>query len=104
MERRGTPDHLDNQVTLEHEIFAAGNEELLKRVFLSLHPRSQIRWTTAVDSVVAVERPTAFVRLLADMEVRKGDFAQQLSEFIEHGARFVVPTYLRDAIRSASAT
>jgi putative ATP-dependent endonuclease of OLD family len=92
-----------NQVTLEHELFSAGNEELLKRVFLSLHRRSRARWTAVIEGVAVAERPAAFVRLLADMEVRKGDFAQQLSEFIEHGVTFVVPDYLRDAIQSAAA-
>jgi putative ATP-dependent endonuclease of OLD family len=92
-----------NRVTLEQELFAAGNEELLKRVFLRLHPRSLPRWTDEVASVAAAGRADAFVELLAEMEVRKGDFAQQLSEFIEHGAVFGVPEYLRDAITSVSA-
>ena len=92
-----------NQVTLEHEVFAAGNEELLKRVFLRLRPRSQNRWIAEIDGVAAPARPEAFVKLLAAMEVRKGDFAQRLSEFIEHGAAFVVPDYLRNAIASSSA-
>jgi putative ATP-dependent endonuclease of the OLD family len=92
-----------NRVTLEHEVFAAGNAELLKRVFLRLRPRSQGRWTTEIDGVAAAERPGAFVKLLAAVEVRKGDFAQQLSEFIEHGATFVVPDYLRSAIVNSSA-
>jgi putative ATP-dependent endonuclease of the OLD family len=92
-----------NQVTLEHEVFATGNEELLKRVFLQLRPRSQNRWATEIDGVAAAARADAFVALLAGMDVRKGDFAQQLSEFIEHGAAFQVPTYLREAVTSSAA-
>jgi putative ATP-dependent endonuclease of the OLD family len=92
-----------NQVTLEHEVFAAGNGELLKRVFLRLRPRSQARWAAEVEGVAAEARPAAVVTLLAAMEVRKGDFAQHLSEFIEHGAPFLVPAYLRNAIAASSA-
>lgn len=92
-----------NEVTLEHEVFAAGNADLLKRVFLQLRPRSNDRWTAEVEGVAAENRPAAVVELLAAMKVRKGDFAQQLSEFIEHGAPFVVPAYLRNAIMSSSA-
>jgi putative ATP-dependent endonuclease of the OLD family len=92
-----------NRVTLEHELFAAGNGALLRRVFLRLRPRSQARWATDIDAAPAAARAAAFVALLADMQVRKGDFAQQLAEFIEHGAAFAVPAYLRDAIVSAAA-
>jgi putative ATP-dependent endonuclease of OLD family len=92
-----------NQVTLEHEVFAAGNAEILKRVFLALRPRSAARWTAEIEGVVEDARAQALVALLVDTKIRKGDFAQQLAEFIEHGAAFVVPEYLRQAILSSSA-
>jgi putative ATP-dependent endonuclease of OLD family len=92
-----------NQVTLEHDVFAVGNGELLKRVFLRLRPRSNGRWAAEIEGVAEAARPAAFVELLAATGIRKGDFAQLLSEFIEHGATFVVPDYLRNAIVSSSA-
>jgi putative ATP-dependent endonuclease of OLD family len=72
-------------------------------VFLQLRPRSNDRWTAEVEGVAAENRPATVVELLAAMKVRKGDFAQQLSEFIEHGAPFVVPACLRNAIMSSPA-
>jgi putative ATP-dependent endonuclease of OLD family len=102
----GVPDRLTvytNEVTLEHEVFAAGNAELLKRVFLALRPRSEDRWTAEVERVAEDGQPQALIALMTNSRIRKGDFAQQLSEFIEHGAAFAVPEYLRRAILSSSA-
>jgi putative ATP-dependent endonuclease of OLD family len=89
---------LTNAVTLEHELFGAGNGALLREVFLALHPLSEARWVAEVDGVTAAARPAAFVQLLKATNTRKGDFAQQLAERIVAGATFTVPAYLRDAI------
>jgi putative ATP-dependent endonuclease of OLD family len=91
-----------NAVTLEHELFAAGNEALLREVFVELHPRSGQRWDVDIAAQPANERPGAFVLLLSAMEVRKGDFAQTLAEHIVAGQAFAVPVYIRDAILKVS--
>ena len=92
-----------NAVTLEHELFVAGNEELLKRAFLGFHPQSGNRWATDIEGAAPAERADAFVKLLVETRTRKGDFAQQLSAQIDAGAAFNVPQYLREAILAASA-
>jgi putative ATP-dependent endonuclease of OLD family len=97
----GVPDRLKvliNAVTLEHELFAAGNATLLREVFLALHPQSAARWALDIDGVAAPGRPAAFVALLKSARTRNGDFAQQLAERIEAGAVFQVPAYLREAV------
>lgn len=91
-----------NVVTLEHELFAAGNEAVLRDAFLELHPRSGQRWDDEIAALPVNDRPGAFVRLLSAMEVRKGDFAQRLAERIVFGHPFVVPAYMRDAIQKIS--
>jgi putative ATP-dependent endonuclease of OLD family len=89
---------LTNAVTLEHELFGAGNAVLLREVFLSLHPQSAARWVADVEGAAVTDRPAAFVDLLKSTRTRKGDFAQQLAERVEAGALFHVPDYLRQAI------
>lgn len=91
-----------NSYTLEYEIFAAGNETFLKRVFLRMHRRSQQDWTDYIESIDLQDRPAAFQKLLNDKRTRKGDLAQVIASRIEAGDDFVVPTYLMNAIRSAA--
>ena len=93
-----------NTYTLEYELFLAGNEALLKRVFLSLHPNSEAQWATVESHANKEERARAFLRLLKVKRTRKGDFAQQLAEFLESesNAEFTVPDYLERAIRKAA--
>jgi len=88
--------------TLEAELFAAGNEQLLGEVFLELHRRSAERWKRLLEEPEN-ERPASFVSLLASTRTRKGDFAQALAARIVAGAAFTVPTYLSDAIESVVA-
>lgn len=92
-----------NAVTLEHELFVAGNEALLKQIFLGFHPRSESRWRTDIEGSAPLERPNAFVKLLEETRTRKGDFAQQLAAQIDAGIDFIVPRYLEEAIKAASA-
>jgi putative ATP-dependent endonuclease of OLD family len=93
---------MTNAVTLEHELFAAGNAILLREVFLALHRESAERWATGVEGPTVADRAAAFVELLKSTRTRKGDFAQQLAERIDAGAAFHVPDYLRQAILAAA--
>jgi putative ATP-dependent endonuclease of the OLD family len=101
----GTADRLSiftNVVTLEHELFEAGNGPLLRRIFLELYPQSPERWTAEIDNAQPELRASAFVALLKDMKTRKGDLAQRLANLIEEGEAFFVPEYAEQAIRKAS--
>jgi putative ATP-dependent endonuclease of OLD family len=88
-----------NAVTLEHELFNAGNHALLKTAFLTLYPQSEVRWAEDIDGAQTQDRATAFVNLLKAKQTRKGDFAQRVAELIESGEAFQVPAYLAEAIR-----
>lgn len=90
-----------NQRTLEHELFMAGNEALLKQVFLEIYPRSGQRWAEDVDLFEDDAcRADAFIELLADKQTRKGDFAQHLAQLIQDGEAVNVPDYLVQAINA----
>jgi putative ATP-dependent endonuclease of the OLD family len=91
-----------NDVTLEHSLYAAGNADVLREVFLELHPRSAQRWGNEVAALPENHRATAFVGLMKAMDVRKGDFAQSLAERIVAGRAFIVPDYMRQAIARIS--
>jgi putative ATP-dependent endonuclease of the OLD family len=91
-----------NAVTLEHELFAAGNQAFLKMAFLALYPQSETRWTDEVDGAQPSDRATAFIELLKAKQTRKGDFAQRMADLIEAGEPFQVPAYLAQAIRKVA--
>jgi putative ATP-dependent endonuclease of OLD family len=91
-----------NAVTLEHELFDAGNQALLKAAFLALYPQSEARWTDEVDAAQPQDRATAFVALLKAKQTRKGDFAQRVADLIEADVAFQVPAYLTQAIQKVS--
>jgi len=91
-----------NAVTLEHELFSAGNDALLKTAFLALYPQSEDRWTDEVDAAQPQDKASAFVALLKAKQTRKGDFAQRVADLIEAGAAFQVPEYLANAIRKVA--
>ncbi|MEW8544127.1 MAG: AAA family ATPase [Candidatus Thiodiazotropha endolucinida] len=93
-----------NERTLEHELFQAGNEKLLKNSFLSLHPRSGDDWKTRIEDMDEENRADAFVSLLADKKTRKGDLAQEVASRISKGAPLNVPEYLVKAIKALVAT
>ncbi len=94
---------ITNAVTLEHELFSAENSNILKSVFLALHPRSEDRWTHEVEQAAEAERAAAFLKLLTETRTRKGDFAQQLAAQIEAGTAFTVPAYIKRAIEAVAA-
>jgi putative ATP-dependent endonuclease of OLD family len=87
-----------NEVTLEYELFKAGNNEILKSVFLKIHPRSESTWKISIEDKEQSAQPQAFVDLIASSKTRKGDFAQELAASIEAGTTFHVPDYLMNAI------
>jgi len=83
--------------SLEAELVNAGNGDLLKDVYLKLHPRSEGKWDTAV-TLAGDDRAAEIQRLFNDTP--KGDFAQLLAEAIRDTRSFSVPTYLRTAIEA----
>jgi putative ATP-dependent endonuclease of OLD family len=91
-----------NMHTLEHEIFAAGNEAFLKSVFLRLHKNSRRDWEKQIEGVAEQERPLAFLNLIEAKRTRKGDLAQAIASRVSAGDTFVVPTYLANAILDAA--
>lgn len=93
-----------NQRTLEHELFLAGNEALLKKAFLEIYPQSEHRWTEEVEIFHDDAcRADAFVELLADKQTRKGDFAQHFAQLIQDGEAVSVPDYIEQAISAVIA-
>lgn len=93
---------LTNQNTLEYEIFLAGNEVFLKKVFLRLHRNSRRDWIREIESIAAVDRPNAFLGLIKTKKTRKGDLAQAIASRIKAGDPFIVPGYLSDAIHGVT--
>lgn len=86
-----------NTYSLETELIRAGNEPVLKVVYLKLHPKSEAKWDTAVS--LAGDDQAAAIQSLFDT-TRKGDFAQLLAEAISATPTFIVPAYIRDAIEA----
>ncbi|SNS70536.1 putative ATP-dependent endonuclease of the OLD family [Granulicella rosea] len=86
-----------NTYSLETELVSAGNGELLKQVYLKLHPRSETKWDTA--AALSGDAQAASIQGLFE-DTRKGDFAHLLAEAINSAATFVVPAYIREAIEA----
>lgn len=91
-----------NAVTFEHELFKSGNEALLKKTFLTIHPNSAARWERDVENCPPEDRADAFINLMHKTKTLKGEFAQQLAAHIEDGDLFTVPDYLNHAIHRAA--
>jgi putative ATP-dependent endonuclease of the OLD family len=89
-----------NDYSLETELVRAGNADLLKQVYLVLHPRSGDKWDAAVALADAAQA-VAIQKLFET--TRKGDFAQLLAEEISAGKEFTVPPYLKRAIEALVA-
>lgn len=99
----GAADLLDvviNDYSLETELVRAGNADLLKQVYLGLHPRSGDKWDAAVGQA-GVAQAVAVQKLFET--TRKGDFAQLLAEEINADKAFTVPPYLKKAIEAVVA-
>lgn len=89
-----------NDFSLETELFNAGNSDLLKNVYLIMHPKSEEKWNH-VTSHSGDELAKEMHDLFSD--IRKGDFSQILAQKIEDGEAFSVPAYLESAIRYISS-
>lgn len=89
-----------NDYSLETELVRAGNADLLRQVYLVLHPRSGDKWDAAVALADAAQA-VAIQKLFET--TRKGDFAQLLAEEINAGKEFTVPPYLKHAIEALVA-
>ena len=89
-------------VTLEADLYAAGNADVLHSAFLDQRPGSQHR----LDELVALDerrRGESFAQLVAESRVSKGQLAQSVAASIEAAEEFVIPRYLSDAITAAVA-
>lgn len=86
-----------NTYSLEPELIAAGNAELMKMVYLQLHKNSEGKWSDAVAKT-GDGRAKAIQTLFES--TRKGDFAHILAEKIAEGAAFKVPPYIKEAIEA----
>lgn len=96
----GANDALDvfiNTYSLEPDLVFAGNAELLKSVYLELHPRSKNKWDAAI-SKTGDEQASAIQDLFES--TRKGDFAHTLADKIAEGEEFSVPGYMQQAIKA----
>jgi putative ATP-dependent endonuclease of OLD family len=81
--------------SLETELLEAGNSAILRKAYLTLHPRSKKKWDNAV-ALSGDERAKKIHEIFK--KTRKGDFAQILARLIEDGDAFVVPAYIAKAI------
>jgi putative ATP-dependent endonuclease of the OLD family len=86
-----------NTYSLEPELVAAGNADVMKGVYLQLHKNSEAKWSDAVAKADD-ERAKAIQALFES--TRKGDFAHILAEKIAQGAAFKVPVYIKEAIEA----
>jgi putative ATP-dependent endonuclease of OLD family len=86
-----------NTYSLEPELVRAGNADLMKAVYLDVHPRSEEKWNAAIAKADG-EQAEAIQQLFES--TRKGEFAQLLAERINNGEAFQVPAYLKDAIEA----
>jgi putative ATP-dependent endonuclease of OLD family len=86
-----------NTYSLEPELVSAGNAEILKKVYLAMHPQSEAKWDAAI-SKTGDEQARSIQDLFKD--TRKGDFAHILADKIAQGETFNVPPYIRQAIEA----
>lgn len=86
-----------NTYSLEPDLVSAGNAELLKSVYLELHPRSEDKWDAAITKS-GDEQASAIQDLFKT--TRKGDFAHILADKIAEGEDFSVPGYMQQAIEA----
>lgn len=88
---------ITSNYSLESELLAAGNNEILRKAYTTLHPRSGKKWDEAVR-LDGDARAQAIQGLFED--TRKGDFAQVLADLIEKKTLpFYVPPYIEQMIR-----
>ena len=90
-------DVIVNTYSLETELVAAGNNALMKEVYLQLHPKSEDKWNEATGKI-GDDQARAVQALFENTP--KGDFAQILAEKISTAKSFNVPDYLEKAINA----
>jgi putative ATP-dependent endonuclease of OLD family len=100
----GANDHLGvvtNTYSLEAELLDAGNNDIMRKAYLILHPKSQMKWDNA-----ATLSGDARAKKIHEIfkATRKGDFAQILAQLIESGDKFSVPAYIAQAIEQVVAS
>ena len=86
--------------SLEAELLEAGNGAILRKAYLTLHPRSKKKWDNSV-ALSGDERAKKIHEIFK--KTRKGDFAQVLARLIEDGDDFKVPNYIAKAIEELVA-
>jgi putative ATP-dependent endonuclease of the OLD family len=86
-----------NTYSLETELVASGNEDIMKSIYLSIHPFSEAKWNAAA-SKTDYDRAVAIQELFSSTP--KGDFAQLLADKLATGNTFNVPDYIRLAIEA----
>ena len=92
---------ITSRYSLESELLGAGNGEILRAAYVTLHPRSGKKW----DKVAALDgddRAKGIGEIFKN--ARKGDFAQILADLIEKKKHpFIVPAYIEKTIREVVA-
>jgi putative ATP-dependent endonuclease of OLD family len=92
---------ISSTYSLEAEFLEAGNDATLEKAYLTLHPRSKLKWQAAV-ALKGDERAKRIHGIFK--QTRKGDFAQILARLIEDGEPFTPPKYLVEAIEALVAS
>jgi putative ATP-dependent endonuclease of the OLD family len=87
--------------SLEAELLDAGNDDIVGKAYLAMHPRSKNKWDSAV-ALSGDERAKKIHEIF--QRTRKGDFAQILARLIEDGEKFKVPGYIAQAIEAVVAS
>jgi putative ATP-dependent endonuclease of OLD family len=100
--------------TLEADLLAAGNEAVMKDIYLGIHSRSAEKWDRIIGKAPTeslAERSDYFRKKIDPgtaasdrLDFSKGEFAHRLAEKLmsqEVAAAFVVPAYLKNAIQNA---
>ena len=88
-------------ISLEADLYNAGNVDILRRAFLDQRSRSQHRLDDLI-SVEGADRGAAFAELISSTQVAKGQLAQFVAARIEAGDDIQIPAYLRCAIVAAT--
>lgn len=91
---------ISSTYSLETELIEAGNIDIMRAVYLELHPKSAKKWDKAT-ALSGDERAKAIHKIFKS--TRKGDFAQLLAKEIEDGKPFKVPAYIKKAIEAVVA-
>lgn len=92
---------ITSRYSLESELLEAGNGDILRAAYVSLHRRSGEKWDKAA-ALGGDERAKAIGKIFKN--ARKGDFAQTLADLIEKKKfTFIVPAYIEKTIREVVA-